>query len=202
MKIAFCIRGLHEEYKKSCENIKTMLIDDLRSSGNTVDVFFNTYETSLCSDLIDFYKPVHVEYKKPRQGPAMWVIVSKQIGECCDIIKQYSIANGVTYDYIIITRFDLTFNNKYNLYDIKYNKINMECMFVPDFCSGDNFLLFDTKFSDLVKKSTLECDKAKDHSHKLWKYFERNGLMCHYIGGETTKRHPIYDVMFRFTRHI
>jgi hypothetical protein len=57
-----------------------------------------------------------------RYGSSEYYIVPTQIIECCNMIKEYEIENNITYDYIIITRFDLTFNNMYSDYDIDYNK--------------------------------------------------------------------------------
>jgi phosphoribosylaminoimidazole-succinocarboxamide synthase len=54
---------------------------------------------------------------------------------------------------------------------------------------------------DIVHKSVSEC--LNNHiSHQFFRYFEKNGLKCHYIGGETSKRNPEYDIMFRFTRNL
>ena len=108
----------------------------------------------------------------------------------------------VDNDYIIITRFDIIFNNEFSKYDINYDKINLECMFVPDYNSGDNFILFKRQYLDLVNKSTKKCMECNDNSHQLYKYFNESGDICHYIGGTTTKRNPHYDVMFRFTRYV
>jgi len=202
MKFALCLRGLNEQFRNSCQNLQAMIIDDLRKNGHTVDIFLNTYKNHLHSDLVDFFKPVDILYNEPRTGSAMWTIVSKQVAECCKIVQEYEIKNNVKYDYIIITRFDLTFNNKYSLYDINYNNINMECMFVPDFNSGDNFFLFPENFSDKVILSVNDCENEKNNSHQLWRYFEKQSLNCHYIGGKTSKRGENYDIMFRFTRHI
>jgi hypothetical protein len=90
----------------------------------------------------------------------------------------------------------------YSDYDIDYNKINMECMFVPDYNSGDNFYLFKRDYLDLVIQATNMLLEHGCRAHQLYIFFDKLGLQNHYICGETTKRNPHYDVMFRFTRYL
>jgi hypothetical protein len=135
-----------------------------------------------------------------RTGNSMYYIVPTQIIECCNLVKDYEIEKNITYEYIIITRFDLTFNNLFSEYNIDYDKINIECLFIPDYNSGDNFFLFQRKNLDLIIDSVKKCLDEESHSHQLFRYFERNNLKIHYIGGETSKRIPEYDIMFKITR--
>jgi len=201
MRFALCLRGISDQFMKSYENLKTMVINDLRANGCTVDIFLNTYKTGVHEELIQCFQPVCVSYNEFTEvpfGESMYSIVPKQILQCCELVKDHN----NHYDYIIITRFDLTFNKCISQEVIYRNTINMECLFVPDLNSGDNFILF--PFADLstVATSIMDCIENKDNSHQLWRYFELRGLKCHYIGGETGKRNPHYDVMFRFTRYL
>lgn len=204
-KIALCFRGLHTEFPRSWDNINNYIINDLRKTFD-VDIFLNTYKTPLIDDILLKLNPVAVLYNPGRENIrghlSMTTIIPLQIIELCDLIKTYEINNNINYDYIIITRFDLIFNNEFSKYDINYDKINLECMFVPDYNSGDNFILFKRQYLDLVNKSTKKCMECNDNSHQLYKYFNESGDICHYIGGTTTKRNPHYDVMFRFTRYV
>lgn len=205
MRFAFCLRGQTrgKQFSKSYKNIKTLLIDDLKQN-NDVNVFINTYENEYNNILIDKLNPVNYHYNKEMNEDPYSYIIPTQIIQCCKQVKEQEKNTDISYDCIIITRFDLTFNTHYSNYNIDYNKINMECMFVPDYNSGDNFLLFHRKYLDLIIKCMELSIESKEFqaSHKWWKIFEKNGLECHYIGGETNKRHPHYDIMFRFTRYV
>jgi hypothetical protein len=199
-KIALCFRGLNNYFLESYDNINSFIINDLKKEYE-VDIFLNTYKNEL-EDSLKVLNPVKILYNEMRTGHTMFYIVPTQIIECCELVKNYENENNITYDYVIITRFDLTFNNTFSDYDIDLDKVNMECMFVPDYNSGDNFFLFKRSYLEIIIKSVKECLNEGSHSHQLYKYFERNNLTNHYIGGETTKRNPVYDVMFRFTRYL
>ena len=121
--------------------------------------------------------------------------------ECCELVKNYELKHNINYDYIIITRFDLTFNTYFSDYNIDYEKINFECLLLPD-NSGDNFILFHRRFLDTVIDSIKTCIAENNHAHKLFIYFQNNNLKVHYICGETYKINPNFDVMFRFTRYV
>ena len=199
-KIALCFRGLNNYFLESYDNIKTFIIDDLKKNYE-VDIFLNTYKNDLESSL-KMLDPVRILYNEMRTGNTMHYIVPIQIIECCELVKNYEKENNISYDYVIITRFDLTFNNTFSDYDTDLDKVNMECMFVPDYNSGDNFFLFKRSYLETIITSVKDCLNAGSNSHQLYKYFERNNLINHYICGETTKRNPEYDVMFRFTRYL
>jgi hypothetical protein len=201
-RIALCFRGLTNFFNESWDNIKNNIIDDLKLSYE-VDIFLNTYRDDLTENIVDKMKPVSTLYNESRHGrDSMKFIVPTQIVECSVLIKTYEAENNLKYDYIIITRFDLTFNNKFSEYNIIYDKINMECMFVPDYNSGDNFFFFKRDYLDIVEYSARKALLVNKNSHQLHYLFNEYGDMCHYIGGETIKRNPNYDVMFRFTRYI
>jgi len=203
-KIALCFRGKTNYFINSVDNIKSYIIDDLKENYE-LDMFIYTYQADDNQIIINYLNPVRFvycpnEYLEIKYG--MYGLVQRQIKDCCNIIKSYEIENSITYDYIIITRFDLTFNNKFSEYNIDYNKINMECMFVPDNNSGDNFILFPRIYLNKFINSVELNINDNSNSHQLYVYFHKNNLETHYICGETTKRNPKYDVMFRFTRYL
>ena len=200
-KVALCFRGLTDYFLKSYDNINNFIINDLKNEYD-VDIFLNTYKTDLEDTLISLLKPVKILYNEMRSGSSVHYIVPIQLIECCDLVKSYEKEKNIEYDYIIITRFDLTFNNTFSDYNVNFNKVNMECMLVPCYNSGDNFFLFKRNYLEPFKTSIQDCINDVNHSHQLYRYFEKNNLPTHYIGGETTKRNPVYDVMFRFTRYI
>ncbi len=205
-KVALCFRGKSNYFLNSVDNIKSHIIDNLKENYD-VDIFIYTYKDDVNEALIHHLNPVKIahfpdEYLQRPYGSGMYGIVQVQVKDCCNIVKTYENENNVTYDYVIITRFDLTFNNKFSEYNIDYNKINMECMFVPDYNSGDNFFLIPrihlNSFIDSVELNIRD----NSNSHQLYIYFHKNNLETHYICGETSKRNPEYDIMFRFTRYL
>ena len=134
----------------------------------------------------------------------MFYIVPTQIIECCELVRNYEIEKNVSYDYIIITRFDLTFNNTFSEYNIDWDKLNVECKGPEEinFNAGDCFHLFKRSYLEKVINSVRDCLNEKKHSHILYKNFEQNGIQMHYIAGISVKVNPNYDAMFRFTRYL
>lgn len=202
MKIALCLRGLTNLFLKSYDNLKTNIIDDLKKN-NDVDIFLNTYKTDLHDQLVEKLSPVDILYNPNRDhlGMPVYYIVPLQIVECCEMVKNYEIKHNATYDVVIITRFDLIFNTPLSTHRLDYEKINVECLLLPD-NSGDNFILFHRKFIDAVIASVKTCMNEKNHAHKLWIYFQNNNLGMHYICGHTWKINPNFDVMFRFAKYV
>tara|TARA_B110001450_G_scaffold115712_1_gene109420 strand:+ start:5345 stop:5920 length:576 start_codon:yes stop_codon:yes gene_type:complete len=181
MKFAFCLRGQArgEHFHKSFKNIEDYMINDLKEK-NDVDVFINTYKNipDETQKLINKFNPLNCHYNdsnilnknKFKNYPiCSSPIISTQIIQCCKQIKEYEITNNVNYDYVIITRFDLTFNTHYKNYNIDYDKINMECIFpdYPDKHSGDNFLLFHRKYLDLIIKCMEQSINLKNIKHLI-----------------------------------
>lgn len=201
-RVAVCLRGLQSLFFESWENFREMILQDLQQEYQ-VDIFINSYQTSISESIESVLHPVSALYNESRDGwSSIHQIVPTQVVECCQMIKQYEENMHIEYDYILITRFDLTFNTKFREYNIDYDKINMECMFVPDMKSGDNVFFFNRKYLDVVEFSAIECLQERSNSHNLYTWFILNGGCCHYIGGETTKRGSDYDIMFRFTRYV
>ncbi|MEX0597113.1 MAG: hypothetical protein WD512_11490 [Candidatus Paceibacterota bacterium] len=202
--MAVCFRGKDDYFQKSWDTISKYIIEDLKTKYQ-VDVFLNKYQSPMDAEIIEKMNPVAIlQHNNDRyKYPGELFINSLQMTELLNMIMVHENQNKFKYDYIIITRFDLTFNQELSKCDVNYDKINMECMFVPDMNSGDNFFLFKRDLLDIFKKSIDNCLYDRKTSHQLFRYFEAyDNDICHYIGGQTSKRHPIYDVMFRFTRNI
>jgi hypothetical protein len=204
MNIGYCLRGISEEFEKSAKNIKEYMIHDMEKHGHTVQVFLNTYHSSqsIFNSLINQFMPVKILLNKMRTGNSMIDIIPRQFIECIDMILAYENEKNCQFDIIIITRFDITFNKPFSEYNINFEKLNMECMFIPDYNSGDNYFLIPRKWLNSSKLAIENLIFEHNNSHQSWRYFEKYMIPCHYICGETTKRNPNYDVMFKFTRYI
>ncbi len=201
LRIALCLRGISTEFEKSFDNINQYIVQDLRKKYD-VDVFLNTYHSPILDNLVEKYNPSQILLNKfQNHDLPMYTLVSSQILECCQLIEIYETKYKCQYDVIIITRFDLTFNNKFSEYNIDYDAINTECMFVPDYNAGDNFILFPRKHLEVVKRGLSDnINNGIFNSHELYKFL--GDTKCHYIGGETSKRGSDYDVVFQFTRYL
>ena len=212
-KVAICFKGLNDEFEESYENIKKCIYDSLENNGYEHITFvtstINNPEKFL--SFVNTYKPVKITLNQNRKAPR-WnevletrsehTIVPHQLNECMNMVEEYEKEKQICFDAILILRSDLTFNNPLHEYDINEECVNMECMFVPDYNSGDCFFWIPLKYKQQAKQSFKDLANERRSSHQAWAYFERNGIPTHYVCGETTKRNPEYDIMFRFTRYI
>jgi hypothetical protein len=199
MRIAYCIRGKSENFERSAENTLQNMILDMRKHGHEVSVFLNTYMNN-SESIINKYSPVKVLLNEFRDYPPMTRVVPLQWKECLEMVKSYQEEKSIEFDVVILTRFDIVFNNLFSEYNIDFEKVNMECIFVPDFMSGDNFILIPKAFFNVSVNVVQNLVDNKINSHETWKHFEQRNVPCHYIGGETSLRGCDYNIMFRLTR--
>jgi len=212
-KVAICFKGLNDEFEESYENIKKCIYDSLENHGYEHITFatstINNPEKFL--SFVNTYKPVKITLNQERKAPR-WnevlvtgsdqTIVPYQLIECMNMVDEYEKENQMCFDTILILRSDLTFNKSLHEYDINDEHVNMECMFVPDYNSGDCFFWIPLKFKQQANQSFKDIVNERGSSHQAWSYFKRNGVSTHYVCGETSKRNPEYGTMFRFTRYI
>jgi hypothetical protein len=158
------------------------------------------WRTSTTKDRINKYSPVKVLLNEFRDYPPMTRVVPLQWKECLEMVKSYQEEKSIEFDVVILTRFDIVFNNLFSEYNIDFEKVNMECIFVPDFMSGDNFILIPKAFFNVSVNVVQNLVDNKINSHETWKHFEQRNVPCHYIGGETSLRGCDYNIMFRLTR--
>ena len=60
MKFAVLVRGIHYDskyklgidYRKTIENFKEYVLEDLQKNGHSVDVYLSTYESKYYNDLV------------------------------------------------------------------------------------------------------------------------------------------------------
>ena len=95
---------------------------------------------------------------------------------------------------------DISFNEPIDKWNVNFDKVNLTCMFIPDMNSDDNLFFFKREWYPVIEKCGYEILHDRSNSHQYYKYLEKYGLSCHYLGGETSKRDGEFDVIFRLTR--
>lgn len=165
MKIAILIRGIHYmeiynsplqhigaikiDYSETLNSFNEMILNPLRAFG-TVDVFTVTYKSSKLDDMILSYNATNklIEFKG---------IIQDTDERTKEIVK--TILDGLnmiddSYDYLLITRFDLEYTSKIDLSEYK-EKINIPyCEFYnPKSCINDNFFVLHKSVIEIFKKS-------------------------------------------------
>lgn len=122
MKIAFCLYGIVGKNTKSYEKgyyiplkyayntYKKNLLD-----GNDVDVFIHSWSGDKKNEILNLYKPKSYLFEKIKYNNYPFLSMSKTI----KLKNQYEIKNNITYDFVIVIRFDLLFLKKIN-----FNKLD------------------------------------------------------------------------------
>lgn len=150
-------KSLAIDYKKSVENHQEYLINFFYEKGFEVDKFMSTYSSSL-----------HQERKWKDELNLKDIITlntSQFIGHnitsrnfhFINLLNLINLNGGQDkYDYIILTRPDLYFLQKFNEANINWNRINFTFMTENLHCVDDNFYIIPSKyFQPFLKVSRL-----------------------------------------------
>jgi hypothetical protein len=206
MKIAICVKGLFDHTLESFYNINENVFKALKNENHEIKTFVVSQldETFSLLAISEKIKPEKIwlnQDRKSQRYTAMWGTVPLQLLDCCKIVKAYEEENDYSFDAILIIRMDVLFNKPITQENIDYSKVNMECMFVPDMNSGDNIFWIPKMYFNQTYSAFAKIIEEKNNSHQAWIYLEKENVPLHYIGGETSKRNPEYDVVIRFTRY-
>jgi len=206
MKIAICVKGLFDYTLESFSNVYENVFKALAFENHEIKTFIvsELKETFSLLTISEKIKPEKIWLSQDRtsqRGAGQFRVVPLQLLDCCKIVKEYENENNYNFDAILIIRMDILFNQHITKENINFERVNMECMFVPDMNSGDNIFWIPRIYFDQTYNAFSNMVKAGDSAHQAWRYLDDENVPMHFIGGETSKRNPDYDVVIRFTRY-
>ena len=141
------------DYEKSCENYEQYIFNYFKNIGYDIDVYFTTnmLDDQNKKKICEKYKPVKCNFMENKQKK----IISKN-EKLVDVLN-LCLDSNITYDLILITRFDLLFQKKFGESNINFNKINIVSALKQPQLICDNFYLFPYRylkeFSDIIKEN-------------------------------------------------
>ena len=141
------------DYEKSCENYKHFIFDFFTRKGYDIDVYFTTNPLSETDkkQICERYKPVRHSFVENEEN------FVKSRNKKLDGVVDLCIESGITYDLILITRFDLLFQKEFDKSNIKLDSFNLVSILEKPHLICDNFYLFPATyleiFSSIVKKN-------------------------------------------------
>ena len=176
MKIAVLIRGIHYDpgyklgidYRKTIENFRDYLINDLKIKENSVNIFLSTYNSKYYTQITQDYSAkgcVQNEFDEySRHGT---------IVKGLDLILN----ENVDYDLVIIYRFDIKLKIKFTeIQNINYDKLN-----IPFFAPGmhknekrinDAFYVFPYKNIQIIRDIfDFAIGQRQSHNH-FYRHFK------------------------------
>ena len=141
------------DYKKSYENYKKFIFEYFESIGYEIDVYFTTniLDDKDKKEICEKYKPIKCEFIENDKNR------TKSRNKKMNNVMDLCLNSGFTYDLILITRFDLLFQKKFDESNIDFNKFNIVSILEKPHLICDNFYLFPYKyfhtFLYIVKKN-------------------------------------------------
>ena len=207
MKYAVCYRGIsykenyfnepglnsyNVDFFECLESNRKYLINPLKESGNQVDVFYHTYDSPKLGEYCYALDPVDVHLKdfNPSIKKYNFSHVAELMIDSLEQIKKYQTDHNITYDYIILTRFDICLLNDFSEIYLPEN-----CISVPT-RNDDCFIVIT---GDLLDKAIEIYKQNRDACithHMVYKFLD-NGVRYHAFypnspGDECGKQAPFW----------
>lgn len=154
------------DYKKSVENYKKYIFDYFKNKGYDVDIFFSTNPPTTTKDekeLIETFNPVNYTFVNNEKSNYL----SKQT-KLCSVIK-LCLDSNITYDNVLLTRFDLLFKKDFDSVNIDMNKFNLVTILEKSIVVCDNFYIMPYKMLDIFYKII----KNKSRTHYIKEDLEK-----------------------------
>lgn len=170
MKIALCLTGLPRSYRQGYEYIHANLL-----SKYDTDVFFHTWITDDCLDLIQVYNPKSYLFEKPlgKLFAEKYTRISNpnfpayntassfySVFNSILLKRKYELSNDITYDFVVRCRFDMALN-----FVPDFNESVSDLLYVPDDLThigspliSDHFAYGSSKIIDRYSMTFLNLD--------------------------------------------
>ena len=178
MKIAILIRGHIRTYKTTYPILKKLILDNFDydifiHSWNANEKVINLYKKKVSKieenlnehEIKDFIKN-NIYYNKLKDTYKNQIYSNYIL---TNILKKYSEENNINYDYVLYTRFDISYNNNIiNLFKKSRNRSFI--IFDPNYNLSDISIICDFKTALLLKDIYNYMKKCKRHNKKQLEY--------------------------------
>jgi len=170
------------DYNYSYDNYKEYIFDFFEKKGYTIDTYFSTniLDKDDEIEILEKYKPVAYNFMKDELNG----LKSRNVK--FDNVITMCLEKNINYDLVLITRFDLLFQQKFNKSNIKLNKFNLVSILEHPSAICDNFYLFPYKylkdFSIIIKKKkNTNAHHIKEDIENLCKPLTINYILNEYV---------------------
>lgn len=121
------------DYRFSLANYKSHIFDHLHSEGCETDTFLSTASSVANDQLLEDYRPVAYSFVGVGGGKAEKMLVAMSL------LMNYSREASVTYDRVVIVRFDLMFREDFARSNILWDRLNSVSRLELPHLIDDNF---------------------------------------------------------------
>jgi hypothetical protein len=166
------------DYMASLNNYREYIFKHFESIGYTIDVFFATND-----DIPDFQKKELIEDYQPVANVFVKDLSNQYESRTTKVRKVLELCRShhEIYDHVLLTRFDLIFNDKFNESNIDYGRLNFVSILEAPKLLCDNFYFFPYSLLDAFIKV------ANEKVNNTYKGVDRGHCMHYYI--EPFKNH-------------
>ena len=168
------------DYEKSYENYKKFIFEFFISMGYDIDVYFTTnlLDEEDTKTICEKYNPKKYNFMEN----------AGNINACRNLklinVINLCLGSKITYDLILITRFDLLFQKDFTESNIQFDKFNLVSILeTPNFIC-DNFYLFPYKYLQPFLEVSINNLNNRFHDIKNELYEKINPNSIHYILNE------------------
>lgn len=208
MRYALCFKGIsympdythhgtsrpyNINFMDSIPYVYKNIITPLERAGHTVDIFFVTYETEKLKEFVNLLEPKEVKIMtfNPNIGMYDWKFIFQVMIDGLKLVKDYEDKHGFTYDFTILSRFDVLFvENILDVY-LEPNGLSLtlpRCDYVFIIGKGKNQVIIDY-FTHMQTETSLM-------SHDVGQYAAKRGIVAHsmYQGPASAESYPFVRV--------
>lgn len=150
------------DYENSYDNYQIYIFNYFKNLGYEIDVYFCTNQLNEKDrmELINKYKPINYSFIKNETNK--YYSRNLKFNGVIDLCLN----NSNIYDLVLITRFDLLFQKKFELSNIQFDKFNLVSILEQPSFICDNFYLFPYKY--LAHLSSI----CKRHMYSSFHYIK------------------------------
>jgi hypothetical protein len=168
------------DYEKSYDNYKKFIFEFFINKGYDIDVYFTTnkLDEEDTKTICEKYNPVKCNFIE-NKGNHILSRNSKLIN-----VINLCLESEITYDLILMTRFDLLFQKDFSESNIQLDKFNLVSVLEYQYTICDNFYLFPYKYLDTFLKIAKNNLNNSFHTIKKELYIKINSNSINYILNE------------------
>ena len=165
-------------YADSLDNYKEYIFNYFTSLGYEIDIFFATNNSCKETQILNDLKPKSYIFCENLQ--CRFKSVQDKIVKGIELCINYSKENMITYDTVLITRFDLHFKKSFFDSNIILDQVNLVSILEKSHLVCDNLYIF--PFEHINK--FLQIFKSLGNRHNMLSYLKSKRLRVNFILNE------------------
>lgn len=157
------------DFRNSIRNYQKFIFDYYKEKGYDIDVFFVTNEhnnNKIKQELIDAYKPVSHMFIGDKPDDTFRPNRNKKVQKVLELYEKYVNEQNISYEFIILTRFDLNFKIHFDDLPFNHSTLNIPAQLNTNEFGDrvdDNFYLIPSCLINSFKKAIDKTINSSSH---------------------------------------